>query len=472
LGYHWAVERYASVYFDLLFAWAQELISKGLAYVDSQSSEDMAIQKGTPTQAGTNSPFRDTDSETNMKLFQEMADGKHEEGSLVLRAKIDMASPNMLLRDPVIYRILKKAHHRTGSTWCIYPMYDWTHGESDYIEGISHSLCTLEFKPHRDLYEWFLSNLTPLDHHYPKQREFARLNLSYTVTSKRKLAKLIEMNVVSGWDDPRMPTISGLRRRGYTPQSLRNFVETAGISKRENIIDASLLEFCVREDLNTKASRVMAVLDPVKLVITNYPEGATEMLEAENNPEDPSKGSRLMPFSKNLFIECDDFKEEANRKYFRLTLGKEVRLKNGYIIEGQSVIKDAEGTITEIHCTYDPDSKSGSGSEASQRKVKGTIHWVNQATAVAAQVNLYDRLFNDESPDQHKEQEFTDFINEDSLKQITAQVEPSLVNLTPGTNVQFQRLGYFVTDTDSTSENLIFNKTVGLRDTWAKKGSN
>jgi len=471
LGYDWAEERYASDYFDQLFAWAQELISKGLAYVDSQSSEDMAIQKGTPTQAGTNSPFRDTDSETNIKLFQEMADGKHEEGSLVLRAKIDMASPNMLLRDPVIYRILKKDHHRTGATWCIYPMYDWTHGESDYIEGISHSLCTLEFKAHRDLYEWFLSSLNPLGHHYPKQREFARLNLSYTVTSKRKLAKLIEMNVVSGWDDPRMPTISGLRRRGYTPQSLRNFVETAGISKRENVIDASLLEFCVREDLNAKASRVMAVLNPVKLVITNYPEGATEMLEAENNPEDPSKGSRLMPFSKNLFIERDDFKEDANRKYFRLTLGKEVRLKNGYIIEGQSVIKDADGTITEIHCTYDPDSKSGSDTEASQRKVKGTIHWVNQATAVAAQVNLYDRLFSDESPDQHKDQEYTDFINEDSLKQITAQVEPSLVNLIPGTNVQFQRLGYFVTDIDSTEDNLVFNKTVGLRDTWAKKAN-
>ena len=471
LGYDWAEERYASDYFDQLFAWAQELISKGLAYVDSQSSEDMAIQKGTPTQAGTNSPFRDTDSETNIKLFQEMADGKHEEGTLVLRAKIDMASPNMLLRDPVIYRILKKDHHRTGATWCIYPMYDWTHGESDYIEGISHSLCTLEFKPHRDLYEWFLSNLNPLGHDYPKQREFARLNLSYTVTSKRKLAKLIEMDVVSGWDDPRMPTISGLRRRGYTPQSLRNFVETAGISKRENVIDASLLEFCVREDLNAKASRVMAVLNPVKLVITNYPEGATEMLEAENNPEDPSKGSRLMPFSKNLFIERDDFKEDANRKYFRLTLGKEVRLKNGYIIEGQSVIKDADGTITEIHCTYDPDSKSGSGTEASQRKVKGTIHWVNQETAVVAQVNLYDRLFSDESPDQHKDQEYTDFINEDSLKQITAQVEPSLVNLTPGTNVQFQRLGYFVTDIDSTEDNLVFNKTVGLRDTWAKKAN-
>lgn len=471
LGYDWAEERYASDYFDQLFAWAQELISKGLAYVDSQSSEEMAIQKGTPTKAGTNSPFRDTDSETNIKLFQEMADGKHEEGTLVLRAKIDMASPNMLLRDPVIYRILKKDHHRTGATWCIYPMYDWTHGESDYIEGISHSLCTLEFKPHRDLYEWFLSNLNPLGHDYPKQREFARLNLSYTVTSKRKLAKLIEMDVVSGWDDPRMPTISGLRRRGYTPQSLRNFVKKAGISNRENVIDASLLEFCVREDLNAKASRVMAVLDSVKLVITNYPEGATEMLEAENNPEDPSKGSRLIPFSKNLFIERDDFKEDANRKYFRLTLGKEVRLKNGYIIEGQSVIKDADGTITEIHCTYDPDSKSGSGTEASQRKVKGTIHWVNQETAVVAQVNLYDRLFSDESPDQHKEQDYSDFINEDSLKQITAEVEPSLVNLTPGTNVQFQRLGYFVMDIDSTADNLVFNKTVGLRDTWAKKAN-
>ena len=472
LGYEWAEERYASDYFDQLFAWAQELISKGLAYVDSQSSEVMATQKGSPTQVGINSPFRDADSETNLILFQEMADGKHEEGTLVLRAKIDMASSNMLLRDPVIYRILKKDHHRTGSTWCIYPMYDWTHGESDYIEAISHSLCTLEFKPHRDLYEWFLSSLNPLNHHYPKQREFARLNLSYTVTSKRKLAKLIEMDVVSGWDDPRMPTISGLRRRGYTPHSLRNFVEIAGISKRENVIDASLLEFCAREDLNTKASRVMAVLDPVKLVITNYPEGAIEMLEAVNNPEDPSKGSRLMPFSKNLFIERDDFKEDANRKYFRLTLGKEVRLKNGYIIEGQSVIKEADGTIIEIHCTYDPDSKSGSGSEASQRKVKGTIHWVNQETAIVAQVNLYDRLFSDESPDQHKQQEFTEFINQHSLKQITAQVEPSLVNLIPGTNVQFQRLGYFVTDTDSTAERLIFNKTVGLRDTWAKKANN
>ena len=471
LGYEWAEERYASDYFDQLFAWAKELISKGLAYVDPQDSEEMAAQKGTPTREGTNSPFRDTSSEQNLVLFNEMQAGKHAEGSMALRAKIDMSSPNMLLRDPVIYRILNKDHHRTGSTWCIYPMYDWTHGESDYIEGISHSLCTLEFKPHRDLYEWFLSNLSPLEHHYPKQREFARLNLSYTVTSKRKLAALIENKTVSGWDDPRMPTISGLRRRGYTPQALRNFVETAGVSKRENVIDVSLLEYCVREDLNSKASRVMAVLDPIKLVITNYPEGATEMLEAENNPEDESKGSRLIPFSKNLFIERDDFKEEANRKYFRLTLGKEVRLKSAYIIEGQSIVKDSEGNIIEIHCTYDSDSKSGSGSEASQRKVKGTIHWVSQETSISAQVNVYDRLFSDESPDQHKDQDFTEFINRDSLSQLTAKVEPSLVNLIPGTNVQFQRLGYFVTDINSTSDNLIFNKTVGLRDTWSKKSN-
>ena len=471
LGYEWAEERYASDYFDQLFAWAKELISKGLAYVDPQDSEEMAAQKGTPTREGTNSPFRDTSPEQNLFLFNEMQAGNHAEGSMALRAKIDMSSPNMLLRDPVIYRILNKDHHRTGSTWCIYPMYDWTHGESDYIEGISHSLCTLEFKPHRDLYEWFLSNLSPLEHHYPKQREFARLNLSYTVTSKRKLAVLIKNKTVSGWDDPRMPTISGLRRRGYTPEALRNFVETAGVSKRENVIDVSLLEYCVREDLNSKASRVMAVLDPIKLVITNYPEGATEMLEAENNPEDESKGSRLIPFTKNLFIERDDFKEEANRKYFRLTLGKEVRLKSAYIIEGQSIVKDSEGNIIEIHCTYDSDSKSGSGSEASQRKVKGTIHWVSQETSISAQVNVYDRLFSDESPDQHKDRDFTEFINRDSFSQLTAKVEPSLVNLIPGTNVQFQRLGYFVTDINSTSDNLIFNKTVGLRDTWSKKSN-
>ena len=469
LGYQWAKECYASDYFEQLFAWANELINKGLAYADAQNSEEIASQKGTPTQAGTNSPFRDTLPEENLKLFKEMADGKHNEGSLVLRAKIDMASPNMLMRDPVIYRILNKEHHRTGNQWCIYPMYDWTHGESDYIESISHSLCTLEFKPHRDLYEWFLNHISSLDHIYPKQREFARLNLSYTVTSKRKLAVLIENGTVVGWDDPRMPTISGLRRRGYTPQSLRNFVETAGISRRENVIDVSLLEFCVREDLNFKAPRFMAVLDPIKLVITNYPEGSTEMVEAENNPEDASQGFRLLPFSRNLFIERNDFKEEANRKYFRLTIGKEVRLKNGYIIEGQKVIKDSKGNVVEVHCTYDPDSRSGSGSLASQRKVKGTIHWVNQETAIQAKVNLYDRLFNVENPDQNKDQKFTDFINKESLQQVTAQVEPSLVNLSAGTNVQFQRLGYFVVDDDSSENNLVFNKTVGLRDTWAKK---
>jgi glutaminyl-tRNA synthetase len=469
LGYQWAKECYASDYFEQLFAWANELINKGLAYADAQNSEEIASQKGTPTQAGTNSPFRDTLPEENLKLFKEMADGKHNEGSLVLRAKIDMASPNMLMRDPVIYRILNKEHHRTGNQWCIYPMYDWTHGESDYIESISHSLCTLEFKPHRDLYEWFLNHISSLDHIYPKQREFARLNLSYTVTSKRKLAVLIENGTVVGWDDPRMPTISGLRRRGYTPQSLRNFVETAGISRRENVIDVSLLEFCVREDLNFKAPRFMAVLDPIKLVITNYPEGSTEMVEAENNPEDASQGFRLLPFSRNLFIERNDFKEEANRKYFRLTIGKEVRLKNGYIIEGQKVIKDSKGNVVEVHCTYDPDSRSGSGSLASQRKVKGTIHWVNQETAIQAKVNLYDRLFNVENPDQNKDQEFTDFINKESLQQVTGQVEPSLVNLSAGTNVQFQRLGYFVVDDDSSENNLVFNKTVGLRDTWAKK---
>ena len=469
LGYQWDKECYASDYFEQLFVWANELINSGLAYVDSQNSEDIASQKGTPTQAGTNSPFRDTPPEVNSRLFKEMAEGKHKEGSFVLRAKIDMASPNMLMRDPVIYRILNKEHHRTGTKWCIYPMYDWTHGESDYIESVSHSLCTLEFKPHRDLYEWFLSHISSLEHKYPKQREFARLNLSYTVTSKRKLAVLIENGTVAGWDDPRMPTISGLRRRGFTPQSLRNFVKTAGISKRENVIDVSLLEFCVREDLNTKASRFMAVLDPIKLVITNYPEGSTEMLETENNPEDASQGSRLLPFSKNLFIERNDFKEEANRKYFRLTIGKEVRLKSGYIIEGQKVFKDNQGNVVEVHCTYDPESKSGSGSLASQRKVKGTIHWVNQETAQQAKVNLYDRLFNVENPDQNKDQEFTDFINTDSFKQVTAQVEPSLVNLNPGTNIQFQRLGYFVVDDDSTKNKLVFNKTLGLRDTWSKK---
>jgi len=469
LGFAWDKECYASDYFQQLYDWAVYLIKEGKAYIDSQDSETMAQQKGTPTQAGENSPFRDRPIEENLRLFQEMKDGKHKEGTHVLRAKIDMASPNMLLRDPVMYRILFKHHHRTGDQWCIYPMYDWTHGESDYIEQISHSLCTLEFKPHRDLYEWFLGQLPSSEDLRPYQREFARLNLSYTVTSKRKLAQLVEENHVNGWDDPRMPTISGMRRRGYPPQALINFVNTAGISKRENVIDVSLLEFCVREELNKTTARVMAVVNPVKLVITNYPDGQEEKLTAINNPEDDSQGSRSLPFSKEIYIEREDFKEEANRKFFRLTLGKEVRLKNAYIIKGESVVKDSEGNITEIHCTYDPDSKSGSGSEASMRKVKGTIHWVSVAHAVEATVHNYDRLFSDESPDQHKEASFLDFINPSSLHSQKAMVEPSLSSLAKGERVQFQRLGYYVVDKSSSEDQLVFNKTVGLRDTWAKK---
>ena len=469
LGYQWDKECYASDYFEQLYQWAVFLIKEGKAYIDPQDSSTIADQKGTPTQAGVNSPFRDRPLEENLALFEEMKAGKHPEGSHVLRAKIDMASPNMLMRDPVMYRILFKNHHRTGDAWCIYPMYDWTHGESDYIEQVSHSLCTLEFKPHRELYDWFLDQLPSSNDLRPYQREFARLNLSYTVTSKRKLAQLVEEQHVSGWDDPRMPTISGMRRRGYPPQALINFVTTAGISKRENVIDVSLLEYCVREELNKTSARVMAVVNPVKLIITNYPEGQTEELTAINNPEDESQGSRILPFSKELYIEREDFKEEANRKFFRLTLGKEVRLKNAYIIKGESVTKDSEGNITEIHCTYDPDSKSGSGSEASMRKVKGTIHWVSVQHAVDAEVRNYDRLFSDESPDQHKEQSFLDFVNPDSLSIQNAKVEPSLAALAIGERVQFQRLGYYTPDLDTTSTNLVFNKIVGLRDTWAKK---
>ena len=469
LGYQWDKECYASDYFEQLYQWAVFLIKEGKAYIDPQDSNTIAEQKGTPTQAGVNSPFRDRPADENLALFEEMKAGKHPEGSHVLRAKIDMASPNMLMRDPVMYRILFKHHHRTGDAWCIYPMYDWTHGESDYIEQVSHSLCTLEFKPHRELYDWFLDQLPSSDDLRPYQREFARLNLSYTVTSKRKLAQLVDEQHVSGWDDPRMPTISGMRRRGYPPQALINFVTTAGISKRENVIDVSLLEYCVREELNKTSARVMAVVNPVKLIITNYPEGQTEELSAINNPEDESQGSRTLPFSKELYIEREDFKEEANRKFFRLTLGKEVRLKNAYIVKGESVIKDSEGNIIEIHCTYDPESKSGSGSEASMRKVKGTIHWVSVDHAVDAEVRSYDRLFSDESPDQHKEQSFLDFVNPDSLTIQNAKVEPSLAVLAIGKRIQFQRLGYYTLDTDATASNLVFNKIVGLRDTWAKK---
>jgi|TARA_B110000211_G_C14079283_1_gene553698 glutaminyl-tRNA synthetase len=468
LGYEWDKECYASDYFEQLYVWAQYLISKGLAYVDSQNSGSIASQKGTPNSPGQNSPFRDRTIQENEILFSDMKAGKHPEGAHVLRAKIDMAAPNMLLRDPVIYRILYKTHHRTGDAWCIYPLYDWTHGESDYIEQISHSLCTLEFKPHRDLYDWFLDSLGPLKKLRPKQREFARMNLSYAITSKRKLMELVQAGSVNGWDDPRLPTIAGLRRRGYTPNSLRNFVDAAGVAKRDNVIDMSLLEHSIREDLNTKAPRVMAVLDPVKLTISNYPEGKEEFLDGEINPEQLELGTRKIPFSKHLFIERQDFKESANKKFFRLTLGKEVRLKNAYIIKGESVIKDAEGNITEIICSYDIESKSGSASEASMRKVKGTLHWVSLPHSLKAEVRLYDRLFQVPAPDQNKESDFKLHLNPNSLSTITAYVEPSLKTARPLENYQFQRIGYFVIDSDSRSEALVFNRTVGLRETWAK----
>ena len=473
LGYQWENEVYSSDYFQQLYDWAVLLIKDGKAYVDDQSSEAMRVQKGTPTEAGTNSPNRDRSIEENLDLFTRMKNGEFEEGSHVLRAKINMASPNMLLRDPLMYRILKKTHHRTGDDWCIYPMYDWTHGESDYIEQISHSLCSLEFKPHRDLYNWFRDHVvtysTSTYPNPPKQREFSRLNLSYTIMSKRKLLKLVEEGIVSGWDDPRMPTISGLRRRGYTPASIRNFIETVGVSKRENIIDVSLLEFKIREDLNKTANRVMGVLDPVKIIIDNYPEGEEELLIAENNPEDPNAGSREVPFSREIYIEREDFREEANKKFFRLKLGKEVRLKNAYFITATSCEKDENGKITVIHCTYDPLTKSGSGTPESMRKVKGTLHWVSVKHAVKAEVRAYDRLFLDEAPDGHKDKDYMEFVNPNSLEKITAFVEPSLQTANIGDRFQFQRLGYFNVDQDTTTSQLVFNKTVGLRDNWAKK---
>tara|TARA_B100001029_G_scaffold179794_1_gene191061 strand:- start:170 stop:1831 length:1662 start_codon:yes stop_codon:yes gene_type:complete len=468
LGYNWKKECYASDYFEQLYKWAHFLIEKQLAYVDSQDSDKIASQKGTPTKSGSNSPYRNRSVEENKSLFTSMFKGKFKEGEHVLRAKIDMSSPNMLLRDPVIYRVLYREHHRTKNKWCIYPLYDWTHGQSDYIEQISHSLCTLEFKPHRDLYDWFLDSISPLKKIRPKQREFARLNLSYTVTSKRKLFELIEKKYVNGWDDPRMPTISGLRRRGYTPESLKKFVELVGVAKRENLIDLSLLEFSVREHLNIISPRVMAVLNPVKLIIKNYPDNKEEILEGEINPEKPELGKRKIQFSKELYIEREDFKEEANRKFYRLTLGKEVRLKNAYIIKGESVVKNNDGSIKEIICSYDPKSQSGSGSEESKRKVKGTIHWVTIKHSLLVDVNIYDRLFIVPSPDSDKEKDFKNFINPESLKKVTGFVEPSLSRASKGDHFQFQRLGYFILD-NITNKKLIFNKTVGLRDSWSKK---
>jgi glutaminyl-tRNA synthetase len=428
----------------------------------------MAIQKGTPTTPGTDSPYRNRSVEENLDLFERMKNGEFPNGTHILRAKISMGANNMLMRDPIMYRILHAHHHRTGDKWCIYPMYDWAHGESDYLEQISHSFCTLEFLPHRELYDWFLNQIYDSSKVRPKQREFARRNLSHTVVSKRKLLQLVQEKHVTAWDDPRMSTISGMRRRGYTPASIRNFANTIGIAKRTNLIDVSLLEFCVREDLNKTAPRVMAVLNPVKLVITNYPEGKEESLEAENSQEDASLGFRQVPFSRELYIEREDFQEEANKKFFRLTLGTEVRLKNAYIIKGESVIKDSEGNITEIHCTYDEDSRSGSGTEASQRKVKGTIHWVSINHAIEAEVRLYDRLFTHENPDGDKEVDFKEYINPNSLEIITGYLEPILASAKDGERFQFQRLGYYCVDKDSSSEKLVFNKTVGLRDTWAK----
>ncbi len=468
LGFTWDTERYASDYFQTLYDWAVALIKEGKAYVDSQTSEEMARQKGTPTQVGEVSPFRGRSVQENLDLFLGMKEGEFDEGEHVLRAKIDMSSPNMLMRDPIMYRVLKKAHHRTNTDWCIYPMYDWTHGESDYIEGVSHSLCTLEFAPHRELYDWFLDQVVVPDRVRPKQREFARRNLSHTVVSKRKLLELVTNGIVNGWDDPRMPTISGLRRRGYTPEAIRNFADTIGIAKRENIVDVALLEFHAREHLNKVAPRIMAVLNPLKLVITNYPENDVEWLEAENNPEDSFAGSREIPFSRELYIEQEDFREEANRKFFRLKLSGEVRLKNGYIIKANSCTKDADGNVVEVQCTYDPKSKSGSGTEESLRKVKGTLHWVSIKEAIKTEVRLYDRLFTDENPDGHKDKSFLDFVNPNSLETVMGYIEPSVKDAKPEDRFQFQRLGYFSVDKDSRENQLVFNRTVTLRDTWAK----
>lgn len=471
LGYEWDKECYSSDYFDQLYQWALLLIKDNKAYVDSQPSELIAEQKGTPTKPGVDSPYRKRTTQENIELFIAMKDGKFKAGEHVLRAKIDMKHSNMLMRDPLMYRIIHSSHHRTGNKWCIYPMYDWTHGESDYIEQISHSLCSLEFKPHRELYDWLKKHVfkySNLKYQLkPKQREFARLNLSYTIMSKRKLLTLVEKGFVNGWDDPRMPTISGLRRRGYTPAAINKFVNTIGVAKRDNIIDVSLLEFCVREDLNKTANRVMAVTDPVKLIISNYKDDKTEWLEAENNPEDPRTGKRKIPFSKVLYIEREDFKEEATGKYFRLAINKEVRLKNAYIIKAESCNKDSNGNISEVLCTYSPLSLSGSGTEESMRKVKGTLHWVSANHAKEIEVREYDRLFSHPSPDTQDES-FISFLNPKSLKIKTAHIEPSVYDSNNSIHYQFQRLGYFCIDPDSTTSKIVFNKTVGLRDGWAK----
>jgi len=461
LGFQWAEEHYASDYFDQLYAWAEQLINEGLAYVDDQTQEEISKGRGVPTAPGVESPYRNRTVEENLDLFRRMRAGEFPDGSRVLRAKIDMASPNMHFRDPIMYRILHATHHRTGDKWCIYPMYDFAHGQSDSIEGITHSICTLEFEVHRPLYDWFCEALRI---HHPQQIEFARLNLNYTIMSKRKLLQLVKENYVNGWDDPRMPTICGLRRRGYTPAAIRNFAETVGVAKRDNIIDVSLLEFCAREDLNKTAIRTMAVLDPVKLIIDNYPDDQVEEMDAVNNPEDPDAGTRKVPFSKELWIERADFRENADKKFYRLTIDREVRLKYAYIIKCTHVVKDDAGNITEIHCTYDPMTKSGMPD--SNRKVKATIHWASVKHAKKAEIRLFDRLFSVPDPDNCEEgQTFLDHLNPNSLVVQEGWIEPSLTleKAMAIKHFQFERLGYFYADPDSTSDKLVFNKTVSLK---------
>jgi glutaminyl-tRNA synthetase len=467
LGFDWEErEYYASDYFEQLYDFAVDLIKKGLAYVDDQSSEEMASQKGTPTEPGTYSPYRDRSVDENLDLFQRMNAGEFPEGARVLRAKVDMASSNMHMRDPVIYRILYHPHHRTGDTWKVYPMYDFAHGQSDFFEGVTHSLCTLEFEVHRPLYDWLVEYLKS-DDYRPRQTEFNRLNLTYTVLSKRLLLELVQKGFVKGWDDPRMPTLTGLRRRGYTPESIRNFNDSIGYTKVMANNDVGLLEYAIREDLNRLAPRVMGVLNPLKLIITNYPEDQTEEMETINNPEDESMGSRTIPFSREIYIEKEDFMEDPPKKFFRLGPGREVRLKSAYIIRCDDFKKDENGNIVEVYCTYDDATKSG-GPEAN-RKVKGTLHWVSAKHAIEAEVRLYERLFSDPEPAGHKDKSPIDFLNPESLKVITGYVEPSLQNAKSLDHFQFQRLGYFNLDPDSTSDHLVFNRTVTLRDNWAKR---
>lgn len=465
LGFEWENELYASDYFDQLYAFAVALIQKGLAYVDDSTPEQIAAGKGTPTEPGVPTPYRSRTIEENLDLFTRMKNGEFADGAKVLRAKIDLASPNMHFRDPIIYRIKHAHHHRTGDKWCVYPMYDFAHGQSDSIENITHSICTLEFIPHRPLYDWFIEQLEIFP---SRQFEFARLNLTYTVMSKRKLLQLVNEKHVSGWNDPRMPTISGFRRRGYTPSSIRTFCDKIGIQKRENVIDMSLLEFCIREELNKTALRRMAVLDPIKMVITNYPEGQVEELEGENNPEaENGGGSRTIPFTRELWIEREDFMEHPPKKFFRLGPGLMARLKHAYIVKCEDFKKDEAGNITEIHCTYIPESKSGA--DTSGINVKGTIHWVSVQHAAKAEVRLYDRLFKVENP-ASEEGDFKEYINPDSLQVVTdAYIEPALLDADNGQAYQFIRKGYFCLDTDSTPEKLVFNRTVTLKDAWAKE---